>query len=225
MSGSTPGDELWCLLFGLERDFMISTCTGSLAVIAAALVLTVNVEEVQGSVVVFNSQQGYDLVAPTFGIETTDYSLETFNGFYTSIIGGQDETAWSIDASSGVEGTFGEWITSAGLDESLTVNFQSDFVYSVGGIFHIVDDQSQSISGIIRLTLSDGTSYINQLDGGGGFAAFLSSETNITSLSVYAFGGGELESAGISRLSVGVIPAPATALAFVFGAAFRRRRC
>jgi hypothetical protein len=47
MSGSTPGDELWCLLFGLERDFMISTCTGSLAVIADALVITVNVEEVQ----------------------------------------------------------------------------------------------------------------------------------------------------------------------------------
>ena len=224
MPGSTPGDLLWIHPFGLERDFMNSTCTGSLAVITAGLVLTISAEQVQGSVVVFNSQQGYDLVAPTFGIDTTDYSLETFNGFYTSISGGQDETAWSIDASSGVEGTFGEWVTSAGLDEALNVEFESNAVYSVGGIFHIVNDQSQSISGIIRLTLSDGTTYINQLDGGGGFAAFLSSDTNITSLSVYAFGHGELESAGISRLSVGVIPAPATALAFALGASFRRRR-
>ena len=203
---------------------MNSTCRGSLAVLAATLVLTVSAEQVQGSVVVFNSQQGYDLVAPTFGIDTTDYSLETFNGFYASISGGQDETAWSINANSGVEGTFGEWITSAGLDEALSIDFASDSVYSVGGVFHVIDDQSQSISGIIRLTLSDGTSYVNQLDGGGGFAAFLSSETNITSLSVYALADGELESAGISRLSVGVIPAPATVLAFTFGAAFRRRR-
>ena len=224
MSGSTPGDVLWNHCIGLERNFMNSTCTGSLAVFAATLVVTVSAEKVQGSVVVFNSQQGYDLVAPSFGIETTDYSLETFNGFYSSITGGQDETAWSIDASSGVEGTFGEWITSAGLNEALNVDFASNSVYSVGGIFHIVDDQSQSISGIIRLTLSDGTSYINQLDGGGGFAAFLSSDTNITSLSVYALADGGLESAGISRLSVGVIPAPATVLAFTFGAAFRRRR-
>ncbi len=122
-AGSTPGDVLWIHCFGLERDFMNSTCTGSLAVLAATLVLTVSAEQVQGSVVVFNSQQGYDLVAPTFGIETTDYSLETFNGFYSSISGGQDETAWSIDASSGVEGTFGEWITSAGLNEALNDRF------------------------------------------------------------------------------------------------------
>ena len=203
---------------------MNSTCTGSLAVLAAGLVLTVSAEQVQGSVVVFNSQQGYDLVAPTFGIDTTDYSLETFNGFYTSISGGQDETAWSIDASSGVEGTFGEWVTSAGLNEALIIEFESNSVYSVGGVFHIVNDQSQSISGIMRLTLSDGTTYINQLDKGGGFAAFLSSDTNISSLSVYAFDGGEIQSAGISRLSVGVIPAPASVLAFIFGAAVRRRR-
>ena len=224
MPGSTPGDMLWIHPFDLERDFMNSTCTGSLAVIAAGRVLSISAERVQGSVVVFNSQQGYDLVAPTFGIDTTDYSLETFNGFYTSISGGQDETAWSSDASSGVEGTFGEWVTSAGLNEALNVDFDSNAVYSVGGIFHIVNDQSQSISGIMRLTLSDGTTYINQLDSGGGFAAFLSSDTNISSLSVYAFDGGEIQSAGISRLSVGVIPAPASVLAFIFGAAVRRRR-
>jgi hypothetical protein len=181
-------------------------------------------QQTSGSVVVFNSQQGYDLVAPTFGISTLDYALDSYSGVYTSISGGQDDTAWEIEAASGIEGSFGEWVSSVGLGDSLTVEFFSDSVYSVGGVFHVLNAQNESVAGIMRLTLSDGTTYFNQLDSGGNYAAFLSSEINITSLTVYAFGDGELESAGISRLSVGVIPAPATVLAFTLGAAFRRRR-
>ena len=203
---------------------MTMTYRGILAVTAAILVQFSINEHSEGSVVVFNSEDGYDLVAPTFGINTTEYALDVYSGVYASLAGGQGESAWSIDASSGIEGTLGEWVTSAGMGESLNVQFFGDQVYSVGGFFHVLNDQNESTAGIVRLTLSDGTTYFNELDSAGSYAAFLSSKVNITSLTVYAFQDGELESAAISSLSVGVIPAPATVLAFTFGAAFRRRR-
>ena len=197
---------------------------GGVAVLATLVIHSAITDEAQGSVVIFNSQEGYELVAPTFGLSTSDYELDTYSGFYSTISGGQDESAWAIAATSGVQGSFGEWVTSDSYGEALHINFQSDSVYSVGGNFHVINEQDESISGIMRLTLSDGTTYFNQLEGEGTFAAFLSTEMNITSLSVYAFNAGELESAGLSMLNVGVIPAPATVLAFSFGAAFRRRR-
>lgn len=198
---------------------------GILSAAAASALMCFGVtQQAHGSVVVFNSQQGYELVAPTFGISTLDYALDSYSGVYTSISGGQNDTAWEINSASGVEGSFGQWVSSVGSSESLDVEFFSDSVYSVGGIFHVLNAQNESTAGIMRLTLSDGTTYFNQLESGGTYAAFLSSEINITSLTVYAFGDGKLESAGISRLSVGVIPAPATVLAFTFGTAFRRRR-
>ena len=117
---------------------------GILSAAVSAFACLAVAQQTTASVVVFNSQQGYDLVAPTFGISTLDYELDSYSGVYTSISGGQNDTAWEIDATSGVEGTFGEWVSSVGQGESLNIEFFSDSVYSVGGIFHVLNAQNES---------------------------------------------------------------------------------
>ena len=180
--------------------------------------------DVTASVVVFNSQQGYDLVTPQFGISNATFELTEFDGLYDSISGGEGADRWSVESASGINGVLGEWITAANPMEQLFVQFQSDEVFGVGGTFYVIDDLGQSVGGIMRLTLSDGTTFFNDLSPEGMFAGFVSTELSIKSLSIYAFSGGSIQAAAISDLTVGVIPAPASLILLSVGLGLRRRR-
>ena len=174
----------------------------------------------------FNSAQGYDLVTPQFGIDNSAFELIEYEGFYDSISGGQDNNRWTIESTSGIQGTMGEWITSAEAGAPLNITFQSDNVFAVGGTFYVIEDGGNTpVPGIMRLTLSDGTTFFNDLSEQGMFAGFMSTGSSIKSMSIYAFGSDSTtESAAISNLTVGVVPAPASLMLLSIGLGLRRRR-
>ncbi|MAJ47050.1 MAG: hypothetical protein CMJ57_06970 [Planctomycetaceae bacterium] len=198
----------------------------TLALITATLLPLFTTTQATASVVVFNSAQGYDLITPQYGIVNEEFALLGYEGFYNSISGGQGGYQWSIGSPSGIEGRLGGWIKSAAPGDPLEILFEGEEVFSVAGSFYVIgEDEDQPVAGIVRLTLSDGTTFFSDLSDAGGFAGFLSEGTSITSLSIYAFDS-ELaaQTAAISNLVVGVVPAPASFMMLALGAGLRRRR-
>ena len=198
----------------------------ALALITTALLPLFATTETTASVVVFNSAQGYELITPQYGIVNEEFALVGYDGFYDSISGGQGSYQWSIGSQSGIEGRLGGWIKSAEPGDPLEILFEGEEVFSVAGNFYVIgDDEDHPIAGIVRLTLSDGTTFFSDLSEAGAFAGFMSERVSITSLSIYAFDSTlAAETAAISNLVVGVIPAPSCLMMLAVAAGCRRRR-
>ena len=157
--------------------------------------------------------------------QSQDLSLLS-SGSYASITGGAGDFSWNLGASSGV------FLDSAGVartqvnSEKLVLSFSSSNVFAVGGFFFNVDSLGTTKPGVMRIKLSDGTSFIRTVSNSTTFSGFVSDGANITSVEVSHSGSiGSQYFVATNGFNIGVVPAPgALALVGLAGLIARRRR-
>ena len=147
-------------------------------------------------------------------------------GSYASLTGGAGDFSWDLSAPSGVS------LDNAGVartqvnTEKLTLNFSSTNVFAVGGFFFNVDSLGATKAGVMKIKLSDGTSFIRTVSNATTFSGFVSDGANITSVEVSHAGSlGSQYYVATNGFNIGVVPAPgAAALVGLAGLVARRRR-
>ena len=172
--------------------------------------------------------------AITYGAFCNDQSIvrqsqdlsQLSSGSYAALTGGAGDFSWNLSAPSGVYldslGTARTQVNS----EKLTLNFASNNVFAVGGFFFNVDSLGTAKMGVMKIKLSDGTSFIRTVSSDTVFSGFVSDGANITSVEVSHAGSlGSQYFVATSGFSIGVVPAPgAAALIGLAGLVARRRR-
>lgn len=110
-----------------------------------------------------------DIVAGSLGIASIDYNTEPFK--------------YTITSPGGLFGVEpgGKALSTVNSGDELMVTFTSGNVTAVGGIFFLTDDPGNTVSGKVKVSLSDGTDL--SFDAGS-FRGFTSSSQLIKSLSV-----------------------------------------
>ena len=191
-------------------------CSLSIAALASA------------DIYVFDNAVTYAAFCNDQGVVRESETLASFStGSYASLTGGSGDFAWSLSAPSGL------WVDAATTTartqqntEKLSLNFSSANVYAVGGFFFNLDSSSTVKSGVMKIKLSDGTSFIRTVSNMTTFSGFVSDGANITSVEVSHAGTlGSQYFVATSGFNIGVIPAPgAAALVGLAGLMARRRR-
>ena len=148
------------------------------------------------------------------------------SGSYASLTGGSGDYAWNLSAPSGV---FLDPFATARTQqnsEKLTLSLNSGNVFAVGGFFFNVDGAGAAKPGVMRIRLSDGTSFIRTVSNSTTFSGFVSTGASIASVEVSHAGSfGSQHFVATSGFSIGVVPAPgAAALIGLAGVMTRRRR-
>jgi hypothetical protein len=207
----------------IGHSMSMSSCLG-ISVTAATLLLFTGAST-EASIVVTDSSIAYNHVADSLNLELHEESLDNYFGSAPSFTGGSAQWAWELTSSSGVTASNSMVMTGSG-NSSLTLNFESDQVFSIGGQFLLLSSEGNPINGIIQLLLSDGTSYISTVSREESFAGFLSDDQNITSLNIIGFGNSAPDVTALSSFTIGVIPAPASFVGFfaLIGIGRLRRR-
>ena len=147
-------------------------------------------------------------------------------GAYAAITGGSGDFAWSLSAPSGVLKDAGSVARTQQNLEKLTLTFSSPNVFAVGGFFFNVDSLGATKPGVMKIKLSDGTSFIRTVSNDTTFSGFVSDGANITSLEVSHAGPlGSQYFVATNGFNIGIVPAPgAAALVGLAGLMARRRR-
>ena len=200
----------------------MTSCTRT-AVVASSLLLITGAST-QASIVVTNSEIAYEHVASTLGLQLHEESLDAYIGSAAAFTGGNDLWAWELTATNGVT-AFNSMVMANSGNTALSLNFESDQVFSIGGEFLLLSPEGSPITGLIQLLLSDGSSYISTVSSEETFAGFLSDDLNITSLNIIGFGDSAPDVTALSSFTIGVIPAPASIFSLLaLGGIGRRRR-
>jgi hypothetical protein len=174
--------------------------------------------------VVTNSEIAYEHVASTLDLQLHEESLDAYIGSAAAFTGGNDLWAWELTATNGVT-AFNSMVMANSGNTALSLNFESDQVFSIGGEFLLLSPEGSPITGLIQLLLSDGSSYISTVSSEETFAGFLSDDLNITSLNIIGFGDSAPDVTALSSFTIGVIPAPASIFSLLaLGGIGRRRR-
>ena len=191
-------------------------CSLSIAALASA------------DVYIFDNSLTYAAFCNDLGIVRDSESLDSFTtGSYASITGGVGDFAWQLSAANGV---YVDAVTSTARTQlntdKLALSFSSSNVFAVGGFFFNLDSASTPRNGVMRIKLSDGTSFIRTVSNMTTFSGFVSDGANITSVEVSHAGSiGSQYFAATSGFNIGVVPAPgALALVGLAGVLSRRRR-
>ncbi len=189
-------------------------CTLSIAALASA------------DVYVFDNSVTYAAFCNDVGVVRETQSLNSFAGSYASLSGGSGDFAWNLSAPSGIFVDANSTARTQQNTEKLSLSFASSNVFAVGGFFFNVDDAGVTRTGVMRIKLSDGTSFIRTVSNDTTFSGFVSDGANITSVEVSHAGNlGSQYFVATSGFSVGVVPAPgAMALVGLAGVMTRRRR-
>ena len=190
-------------------------CSLSFAAIAAA------------DVYVFDNAITYGAFCNDAGVVRQSQDLtQLASGSYQSLTGGAGEFAWNLAAPSGVYldslGTARTQVNS----EKLSLTFASTNVFAVGGFFFNVNGSGSTQAGVMRIKLSDGTSFIRTVSNNTTFSGFVSDGANITSVEVSHAGSlGSQYFVATNGFNIGIVPAPgAAALVGLAGLMARRRR-
>lgn len=147
-------------------------------------------------------------------------------GSYASLTGGSGDFAWNLSAPNGVFLDASATARTQQNSDTLSLSFGSTNVFAIGGNFFKVDSSGATKAGIMRIRLSDGTSFIRTVSSDTVFSGFASTGANITSVEVSHAGNlGSQYFVATSGFSIGVVPAPgAAALVGLAGLLARRRR-
>ncbi len=200
----------------------MKSCPGTAVVVSSLLLMTGTSTE--ASIVVTNSEIAYEYVANTLDLQLHEESLDEYFGSAAAFTGGSDAWAWELTATNGVT-AFNSMIKANSGNTALSLNFESDQVFSIGGEFMLLSSEGSPINGVIQLLLSDGSSYITTVSSEESFAGFLSDDVNITSLNIIGFGDSAPDVTALSSFTIGVIPAPASIFSLLaLGGVGRRRR-
>ena len=190
-------------------------CSLSFAAIAAA------------DVYVFDNSLTYAAFCNDFSIVRQSQDLSQLaSGSYASLTGGSGDFSWSLSAPSGVYLDSAATARTQQNLEKLTLSFTSTNVFAVGGFFFNVDSLGATKPGVMKIKLSDGTSFIRTVSNSTTFSGFVSDGANITSVEVsHAASLGSQYFVATNGFNIGVVPAPgAAALVGLAGLLARRRR-
>ena len=190
-------------------------CSLSFAAIAAA------------DVYVFDNSVTYAAFCNDSSIvrQTQDLS-QLASGSYAALTGGVGDFAWTLAAPSGVLLDANATARTQVNSEKLSLTFGSSNVYAIGGYFFNVDSLGATKAGVMRIRLSDGTSFIRTVSNNTTFSGFVSDGAAIASVEVSHAGTfGAQYFVATSGFNIGIVPAPgAAALVGLAGLMARRRR-
>ena len=176
------------------------------------------------SVLVFDSAQVFNAGLSNSSLASFDQTFESYSGPAASFTGGTGDYAWKASSTLGVLAQAGvvQTLSSSG---TLKFDFSSGNVYGVGGLFHYVDLTGGYQSGLMKIKLSDGTTFIRSISSQTTFTGFITTDVSITSLELSHIGSIGLTFSAAESLTIGYVPAPgAFALLGLAGLASRRRR-
>jgi len=195
------------------------------AVCAAVTTALVFASSASASITVFNNQALYNLATAGYVRAVEDFN--DYSGSYTSpLIGTAGDVTWSASSSNGFEAVNGGLSTA--LPGSMTIQFTGPAVYGVFGNFFGTDISDNIVSGLVQVTLADGTGSLIFVEDPNVFFGFVSNGLAISSIEVTAnelAAGLPVLRASVDNLGFDYVPAPgAVALLGLAGLVGRRRR-
>ncbi|MBI1302573.1 MAG: hypothetical protein GC172_02125 [Phycisphaera sp.] len=195
------------------------------AVCVAVTTAVVFASSASASVTVFNNQALYNLATAGFVRAVEDFN--DYSGSYTSpLIGTAGDITWSASSVDGFEAVNGGLSTA--LPGSMTIQFTGPAVFGVFGNFFGTDVSDNIVSGLVLVTLADGTGSLILVDDPNEFFGFVSTGQAISSIAVTAnelAAGLPVLRASVDNLGFDYVPAPgAIALLGLAGLVGRRRR-
>ena len=176
------------------------------------------------AVLVFDNAAVFNAGLLDSSLSNFDQTFESYSGPAASFTGGTGEYAWKASSPYGVLGQAGviQTLASSG---TLKFDFSSGNVYGVGGLFHYVDLNGAYKSGLMKIKLSDGTTFIRSISSQTTFSGFITTGSSIASLELSHTGSTGVTFSAAESLTIGYVPAPgAVALLGLAGLASRRRR-
>ena len=198
------------------------TVLSSVLTVSASFVAASNAS---ASIIFFDDAAAYTETVSAYELSSYTQTFESYTGAAASFSGGNGNYAWTATSPNGVFGQ-SNIIRTLAASDTLTFNFASNNVYSVGGLFHYVNETGGFQSGIMKIRLSNGDEFIRTVDASTTFTGFLSEEISIASVQLRSLSTvtGSTFSAAES-MTIGVVPAPgAAALIALAGMISSRRR-
>lgn len=176
------------------------------------------------AVLVFDNAAVFNAGLLESSLANFDQTFESYSGSAAFFTGGTGDYAWKASSANGVLGQAGVVQTLTATD-TLKFDFSSGNVYGIGGLFHYVDAAGAYKSGLMKIKLSDGTSFIRSISSQTTFSGFITTGASITSLELSHIGSTGVTFSAAEALTIGYVPAPgAFALLGLAGLVSRRRR-
>jgi hypothetical protein len=176
------------------------------------------------AVLVFDNAAVFNAGLLDSSLSNFDQTFESYSGPAASFTGGTGDYAWKASSALGVLAQAGvvQTLASSG---TLKFEFSSGNVYGVGGLFHYVDLTGAYTSGLMKIKLNDGTTFIRSISSQTTFSGFITTGASITSIELSHTGSTGVTFSAAESLTIGYVPAPgAVALLGLAGLASRRRR-
>ena len=111
------------------------------------------------AVLVFDNAAVFNAGLLDSSLASFDQTFESYSGSAAFFTGGTGDYAWKASSANGVLGQAGVVQTLTATD-TLKFDFSSGNVYGIGGLFHYVDAAGAYKSGLMKIKLSDGTTFI-----------------------------------------------------------------
>ena len=176
------------------------------------------------AVLVFDNAQVFNAGLLDSSLANYGQTFESYSGSSAFFTGGTGDYAWKASSDNGVLGQAGVVQTLTATD-TLKFEFSSGNVYGVGGLFHYVDAAGAYKSGLMKIKLSDGTTFIRSISSQTTFSGFITTGASISSLELSHIGSTGVTFSAAESLTIGYVPAPgAFALLGLAGVVSRRRR-
>ena len=176
------------------------------------------------AVLVFDNAQVFNAGLLDSSLANYGQTFESYSGPAASFTGGTGDYAWKASSPLGVlaQASVIQTLASSG---TLKFEFSSGNVYGVGGLFHYVDLTGAYTSGLMKIKLNDGTTFIRSISSQTTFSGFITTGASITSIELSHIGSTGVTFSAAESLTVGYVPAPgAFALLGLAGVVSRRRR-
>ena len=198
------------------------TVLSSVLTVSASFVAASNAS---ASIIFFDDAAAYTETVSAYELSSYTQTFESYTGAAASFSGGNGNYAWTATSPNGVFGQ-SNIIRTLAASDTLTFNFASNNVYSVGGLFHYVNETGGFQSGVMKIRLSNGDEFIRSVDASTTFTGFLSEEISIASVQLShtsSLTGSTFAAA--ETMIIGSVPAPgAAALIALAGIVSSRRR-
>lgn len=201
------------------------TIRSTLSVAAVAVTLT---QASSAAMVTFTSSALWNYYATLSGASTLTENFNSFSGSYpTGVTGNVGGIQWQANAPGGVVAGSGYLATQ--VSNTVLTFSMAPSVQGVAGNFFASDGDPNynAVPAIIRVTLSDGSSYIGFASSAADFVGFYSTGAAISSVAISVAGSAPSGSyyATADNLYFAVVPAPgAVALIAAAGIVGSRRR-
>ncbi len=198
------------------------TVLSSVLTVSASFVAASNAS---ASIIFFDDAGAYTETVAAYDLSSYTQTFESYTGAAASFSGGAGNYAWTATSPNGVFGQ-SNIIRTLAASDTLTFNFASNNVYSVGGLFHYVNETGGFQSGVMKIRLSNGDEFVRTVDAATTFTGFLSEDFSISSLQLSRLStvtGSTFAAA--ETMTIGYVPAPgAAALVALAGMISSRRR-